>query len=132
LFFISLLDEILVGVRQLLRDREQGPAGTLLRVRPGMQLQDLWDKLLTAMRSKNPSIASGLGLAIPLGAENGVLRLAFPDEDTPTMQALMRADNREFIEATVSDMLGVPYRLECNPIRPHSTPKVSLVPPSMR
>ena len=80
-------------------------------------LQELWPKLLTEIRSKRPLILSWLEKAVPLGVEGGVFRLGFPEDQTLTLESLMRANNRKFIEATVSGLLGQPYRLEAE-IRP--------------
>jgi hypothetical protein len=114
----EVLDEILLGVRQLMRDREQGARGRILRALSRMGVQVIWDEILAEARSKYPSLATGLELAVPLGAENGVLRLAFPEEDKLTMESLMRANNRSVIEALVSGMLGAPYQLEVEVIAP--------------
>jgi hypothetical protein len=109
----EILDEILLGVRELLRNREHRASRMLLRVRPAMPLEDLWPKLLAEVHAKRPLILPWLKPAIPFDAENGVLRLAFPEENKLAMESLMQTDNRKFIEAIVSDALGAPYRLRC-------------------
>jgi len=75
-------------------------------------LQELWPKLLGEIRTKRPLILSWLEKAVPLGTEDGVFRLGFPESETLTLESLMRANNRKFIETALSQLLGRPYRLE--------------------
>jgi DNA polymerase-3 subunit gamma/tau len=84
-------------------------------------LQEFWPKLLAEIRSKRPLILSWLEKAVPLGTEGGVVRLGFPENETLTLESLMRANNRKFIENVLGELLGRPYRLEAE-IRPGLEP----------
>jgi DNA polymerase III subunit gamma/tau len=75
-------------------------------------LQEFWPKLLAEIRSKRPLILSWLEKAVPIGTEGGVFRLGFPENEALTLESLMRANNRKFIEITLGQLLGRPYRLE--------------------
>jgi hypothetical protein len=100
--------------------QSQDPAQAPSAAVPSMQ--ELWPKLLEEIRSKRPLILSWLERAVPLEAEGGVFRLGFPEGETHALESLMlRPNNRKFIEATVSQLLGQPYRLEAE-IRPGLKP----------
>lgn len=88
---------------------------------PAPVLQEFWPKFLAAIRSKRPLILSWLEKAVPLGAESGAFRLGFPEGESLTVESLMRANNRKFIENVLAESLGHPYRLEAE-IRPGLEP----------
>ena len=75
-------------------------------------LHEVWRGLLAEVRSKRPLILSWLEQAVPLEVGNGVLRLGFPEEQAIAHDSLMRANNRQFVEAMLSERLGGTYRLE--------------------
>jgi DNA polymerase-3 subunit gamma/tau len=88
---------------------------------PLQELQEFWPKLLAEIRSKRPLVLSWLEKAVPLGAEGGVFRLGFSENEALTLESLMRANNRKFIEAVLGQLLGRPYHLEAE-IRPGLEP----------
>jgi DNA polymerase III subunit gamma/tau len=90
-------------------------------------LQEIWPKLLAEIRAKRPLVLSWLEKAVPLGAEGGVFRLGFPENEALTLESLMRANNRKFIEAVLNQLLGRPYGLEAE-IRPGLEPLPPVAP----
>lgn len=84
-------------------------------------LQEFWPKFLGEIRSKRPLILSWLEKAVPVGIEDGVFRLGFSEGETLTLESLMRANNRKFIENMLGELLRRPYRLEAE-IRPGLEP----------
>jgi DNA polymerase III subunit gamma/tau len=74
--------------------------------------ESTWPQIMEAIRARRPLIVSWLESAIPLYPSRGVLKLAFPKEQSIAIESLSRPNNRKILEDVAGEILGGPWKLE--------------------
>ena len=74
--------------------------------------ESTWPQIMEAIRARRPLIVSWLESAIPLYPARGILKLAFPKEQSIAIESLSRPNNRKILEDVASEILGGPWKLE--------------------
>jgi DNA polymerase III subunit gamma/tau len=71
-----------------------------------------WPQIMEAIRDRRPLIVSWLESAIPLYPGRGILKLAFPKDQSIAIESLSRPNNRKILEDVAGEILGGPWKLE--------------------
>jgi DNA polymerase-3 subunit gamma/tau len=74
--------------------------------------ESTWPQIMEAIRARRPLIVSWLESAIPLYPARGILKLAFPKDQSIAIESLSRPNNRKILEDVAGEILGSPWKLE--------------------
>jgi DNA polymerase-3 subunit gamma/tau len=74
--------------------------------------ESTWPQIMDAIRARRPLIVSWLESAIPLYPARGILKLAFPQDQSIAIESLSRPNNRKILEDVAGEILGGPWKLE--------------------
>jgi DNA polymerase-3 subunit gamma/tau len=74
--------------------------------------ESTWPQIMEAIRARRPLIVSWLESAIPLYPARGILKLAFPKDQSIAIESLSRPNNRKILEDVAGETLGGPWKLE--------------------
>ena len=102
-------DEDAAEIEELPADVE---VGRIFEQPSGSSLESIWGSLLAALKTEKISVAFYLAEGEPLGIQNGVALIAFPQKFTFHKESLEMIDNKRLIEKHMSRLLGQEIRLE--------------------
>jgi DNA polymerase-3 subunit gamma/tau len=71
-----------------------------------------WLRTLEAIRARRPLIVSWLEPATPFYPERGILKLAFPKDQSIAVESLSRPNNRKILEDVTGEILGGNWKIE--------------------
>jgi DNA polymerase III subunit gamma/tau len=71
-------------------------------------LNQLWIDIVTAVRERRPLIQQWLTAAVPVDLLHNELKLGFASDQSMAMEALLRPNNRKFIEQLLTEKIGQP------------------------
>ena len=99
--------------------REPAPAAVAPRVEPSalaappaLTHEEFRLELIERVRAKRPLIVQWLECTTVLGRARGVVKLGFPSEESHARDSLARDNQRSFLEALASEILGEAMRFD--------------------
>ncbi len=106
------------SVREEIREVEKSAGAPLVKpeappaVGRSVDPAEFWGNLLAQVNQRRPLTLHWVKVATVLAIESGILRLGFPKSEESARDSLMRESAKNFLEATASELLGRPVRLE--------------------
>ncbi len=79
---------------------------------PALTHEEFRLELIERVRAKRPLIVQWLECTTVLGRARGVVKLGFPSEESHARDSLARDNQRSFLEALATEILGEPMRFE--------------------
>ncbi len=75
-------------------------------------VNEIWRKVVTQIKTRRPFITSWIGQAQPLGGSGRNLEIGFPSDQRMVMEHLSSRANREFLEALLKEISGREWALK--------------------
>jgi len=111
----SFAKKIQQGVKDIMEPMKQGNSVSQSNVRPSvdmMRVKDAWPILVKAMAVKRMSISSYLAEGAPEDIKGNTILVGFPKELNFHREVLEEKQNKDSIEAALSQILDTPVRLQ--------------------
>lgn len=89
------------------------PAEKPVAAAPAVSAAELWPQFVGRVRKDRPLISGWIEAGQLADVTNGVVVLAFPPDASLALESCERANNRQFIEAVLSELAGQSLILKC-------------------
>ena len=80
---------------------------------PAVSAAELWPQFVARVRKDRPLISSWIEAGQLVDVTNGLATVAFPPDASLALESCERANNRQFIEAVLSELAGQSIILKC-------------------